>query len=388
MTDVKDAASERAPAAGADAGVAFANPFLWSLFAAVTASDAAAAFLRDIASSLLEAGAAAEHGHAPCWTTPNRIALELPTMRLRDFSAPAQARAPATLVCAPFALHCADIADFAPGHSLVETLLQRGGRLLVTDWRSATPVMRYLSIDSYLADLNVAVDEAGPPIDLIGLCQGGWLALIYAARFPDKVRRLVLAGAPIDIAAGQSRLSQLSADLPFDVFEELVRAGNGLVLGQAVRALWTPMLGAQAIDDVLQLPRDTAPAARVALEQRFREWDAATVNLPGAYYLEVVRDIFKGNRLAKGELVALGRKVELSQVRHPLFLLAARDDELVHPQQLFAAARLVATPAAEIETATEPCSHLGLFLGAGSVARHWRRIAQWLAAPPAQSAAA
>jgi pimeloyl-ACP methyl ester carboxylesterase len=43
-----------------------------------------------------------------------------------------------------------------------------------------------LSIDSYLADLNIAVDELGPPVDLIGLCQGGWLALVYAARFPKK----------------------------------------------------------------------------------------------------------------------------------------------------------------------------------------------------------
>ena len=73
-------------------------------------------------------------------------------------------------------------------------------RVFVTDWRSATPEMRYFTIDSYLADLNVAVDQLGPPVDLIGLCQGGWLALVYAARFPTKVRRLVLVGAPIDIA--------------------------------------------------------------------------------------------------------------------------------------------------------------------------------------------
>jgi pimeloyl-ACP methyl ester carboxylesterase len=52
------------------------------------------------------------------------------------------------------------------------------------------------TIDSYLSDLNVAVDDIGPPVDLIGLCQGGWLSLVYAARFAGKVRRLVLAGAP------------------------------------------------------------------------------------------------------------------------------------------------------------------------------------------------
>jgi pimeloyl-ACP methyl ester carboxylesterase len=54
--------------------------------------------------------------------------------------------------------------------------------------------MRYLGIDDYLAHLNIMVDEIGIPVDLIGLCQGGWMVLVYAARFPGKVRKLVLAG--------------------------------------------------------------------------------------------------------------------------------------------------------------------------------------------------
>ena len=118
----------------------------------------------------------------------------------------------------------ATVADFAPGHSVVEALCQGGlSRVFVTDWRSATPEIRYFSIDNYLADLNVAVDELGPPVDLIGLCQGGWLALVYAARFPKKVRRLVLVGAPIDIAAAESQLSRFVADVPLGMFDELVR---------------------------------------------------------------------------------------------------------------------------------------------------------------------
>jgi poly(3-hydroxyalkanoate) synthetase len=149
----------------------------------------------------------------PPWTTRNEVALELSSVRLRDFSTGSGGIA--TLVCAPFALHGPMIADLAPGHSLVAALLGAGlRRVLVTDWRSATPEMRYFSIDTYLADLNVLVDQLGGTADLIGLCQGGWMALIYAARFPKKVRKLVLAGAPIDIAAGQSALSRRAKDTP------------------------------------------------------------------------------------------------------------------------------------------------------------------------------
>src|SRR4029079_11259493 len=100
----------------------------------------------------------------------------------------------------------------------------------VTDWRSATPDTRQLSIDNYLADLNVAIDEIGAPVDLVGLCQGGWLSLVYAARFPGKVRRLVLAGTPVDIAT-PSDLSRMVAAMPQPAFEQMVQQGARLVTG-------------------------------------------------------------------------------------------------------------------------------------------------------------
>ena len=142
---------------------------------------------------------------------------------------------PPTLLCAPFALHGAVVTDLTAGHSLVATLQEAGlRRLLVTDWRSAASDMRFLDIDDYLADLNVLVDAIGAPVDLIGLCQGGRMSLVYAARFPGKVRKLVLAGAPIDTAAAPSALSALVESSPLTVYRELVRLGNGLLPGRNV----------------------------------------------------------------------------------------------------------------------------------------------------------
>jgi len=318
---------------------------------------------------------------APGWTTPNEVALQLTTMQLRDFSAGLDGQA--TLVCAPFALHRALIADFAPGHSIVETLRANGvARVFVTDWRSATPEMRYLSIDGYLADLNVAIDDVGAPVDLIGLCQGGWLSLVYAARFPHKVRRLVLAGAPIDMRAA-SDLSRLVAGLPSAGFDELVRRGDGIVSGRHMLRLWSSVRADRDGDETLQRALTCAPEERARYRERFRAWDEAPLDLPGAYYLQAVNWIFRDNQIAEGRFVALGRTVRLSEVTAPLFLLTAADDEVVPPAQALAAARLVATPAALVENASEPCSHLGLFMGGEALGNSWRRIARWLAADAA-----
>src|SRR5437899_10756018 len=102
-------------------------------------------------------------------------------MRLRECSAGGDDIA--TLVCAPLALHDATLTDFAPDHSLVAALQMAGVRnIFVTDWRSASPEMRFFSIDSYLADLNVVVDEFGGCVNLVGVCQGRCMGVVAAAR--------------------------------------------------------------------------------------------------------------------------------------------------------------------------------------------------------------
>jgi len=343
-----------------------ADPMLWPFAATRLAMDACLWWLdrgpRDQpdASSLV-------------WTTPNTIALELATFRLRDFSQ--GRRGHPALICAPYALHRALIADFAPSHSIVEAL-QRGGvnRLYLTDWRSASPDMRYLSIDNYLADLNVAVDEIGPPLDLVGLCQGGWMSLLYAARFPEKVRRLVLVGTPVDISV-ESELSQMVARAATAAFEGLVANGGGLVRGTDLIRLWRAN---PDMETALQRTLSTDDADAQALRERFARWHAETLDLPGVFYLETVEKIFKRNRLATGSFVALGRELQLSQLTTPVFLLAGGEDEVVPQAQAMATASLLGTPRGSIASEIAPCGHLGLFIGATTLEVYWKRVSAWL----------
>jgi poly(3-hydroxyalkanoate) synthetase len=347
------------------------DPLQWSFAAAKLAMDTCLWWV-----DRGPAAAARPRESTLAWTTPNTVALELPTMRLRDFS-----RRPAgqpVLICAPFALHRALIADFAPGHSIVASLRHAGiERIFLTDWHSASPEMRYLSIDNYLSDLNVAIDEIGSPVDLVGLCQGGWLSLVYAARFPDKIRRLVLVGAPVDLSI-DSALSQLVRNAPRAVFEQLVARGGGNVSGEEMLRFWTKSLSPREVEAALQRSLSTeTPDARELLD-RFNQWNEETLDLPGTYYLQIVEWIFRENRIATQRFVALGRTIHLDEVKTPVFLLVGQDDEVVPAQQGLATVRLLGTPTAFTETASEACNHLGLFLGAGTHASSWPRIAGWL----------
>jgi poly(3-hydroxyalkanoate) synthetase len=67
-------------------------------------------------------------------------------------------------------------------------------------------------------------------------------------------------------------------------------------------------------------------------------------------------------------------------VRGPIFLLAARDDEIVAPEQLLAARHLVGSKKCQIRTEVVPGTHLGLCMGATTLLHTWSKIARWLAA--------
>lgn len=319
----------------------------------------------------------------PEGATPGKIALELNTVRLRDFTV-AERGVPA-LLCTPQALHGAVVADLAAGHSLVAALRDAGlGRLFMADWRSASADMRFLGIDDYLAALNVLVDHLGGLVDLIGLCQGGWLSLIYAGRFPAKVRKLVMAGAPVDTAAAQSALSAMAAATPFAMFRSLVNSGDGRVIGHDVAKFWAHE--AASADHIRETTQSLEPIGSpefTRLEVSFRRWNAWTINVPGTYYLEVIEKLYKHNELAAGSFVALGRQIELPQVRLPIFLLAASADDVVAPEQLLAVARLVGTPPEHLRYEVAPCNHLGLFMGKRTLEEYWPRIVHWLNQPPA-----
>lgn len=357
--------------------------WLWPAFAAVSAGEATSEVAKQFVDLAL-GSSASEPAPEPSWASPNNIALELRSVRLRDFSLASAGRV--TLICAPFALHAASIADFAPGHSLVAALLDSGlARVSVTDWRSASAEMRFFSIDTYLADLNVLVDELGGSVDLVGLCQGGWMALAYAARFPAKVGKLVLAGAPVDIAAADSGLARAARETPLSVFRELVDVGDGRLLGRHALRFWGPAwLEADAIQEVLQSPEPRGSETFRELVARFSDWYECTVDLPGTFYLEVVERLFKDNQLAVGRFVALGKTIDLADVQSPIFLLAGRDDEVAPSPQVFAAEHLVGTPIHQVRKMIAPCTHLGMFMGCDSLSNIWPRIARWLALPTSQ----
>ncbi len=316
----------------------------------------------------------------PKLATRNEIRLNLRTMALRDYGKPGKGIP--TLVDAPHAGHTAMIADYHKGQSLIETLLANGlDHVALTDWKSATEDMKDLEIDNYLADVVVAIDDLGGRVNLVGLCQGGWVAAMIAARFPDKVNSLVLAGAPIDTDAGNGPIKRMAHDTPTSFYEELVGLGGGLMRGRFMLQGWKDMHPAQHyIEDHVDLYEHIDDPAYLAKEETFESWYENPIDLPGRWYLQVITRLFKENRLAKGTFVGLGRTLDLGAITCPAYLLAGASDDITTPEQVLDAKKYIGTPKDQIVEKTVPGGHIGLFMGGRTLTEHWPGIARWIAA--------
>ena len=318
----------------------------------------------------------------PGWSTTNVVRLERPFARLRDFSAGVESGAPALLL-PPQAGHASTIVDYSERQSQVQTLRAAGlPRVFVAEWLSATQATRTIGIDDYLRFMRESVAAIGEPVHLIGDCQGGWQAAIYAALFPEDVRTLTLAGAPIDFQAGDGQIKRwvnvLCGTMGMAPYRSLVAAHGGILPGRAILNGFSLINPQQDFERYSSLFTNLADPDFLSRHQGFETWYTHTQNLPGPFYLWLVENLFWKNRLVRGTLSALGRRVDLRAVSMPLALLAGAKDHITPPPQVFGILSHVSTPREHVLELTAEGGHLGLFMGSSALANEWPQVAAHL----------
>jgi poly(3-hydroxyalkanoate) synthetase len=315
----------------------------------------------------------------PAWTTPHQVVFEAPIARLRDFSISARSGMLPTIVVPPQAGHDSCVVDYSPEQSQIGTILASGlERTLSLDWIGASQETADASIDDYLAVIDRAIEHCGGRANLIGDCQGGWLATIYAALHPERINTLTLAGAPIDFHAGEPVIHEVvrhlapGGDLSF--FEALVAVDGGVLKGEHMLAGFIMIQPGDEISRQFELLLHLDDPAHVSRYREFEDWFKHTQDIPGKFYLWVVRHLFRDNALISGALRVRDQLVDLARISMPLNLLAGAADHITPPDQVFALAELASTPTGLMRRRVTTGGHLGLFMGHEALREHWPPI--------------
>jgi poly(3-hydroxyalkanoate) synthetase len=333
----------------------------------------------DVASDGFQWWEAMTDRREPTWSSPNELVLSSPIAALRDFSGGSRARVKPTLVLPPQAGHHSSIVDYSAEQSQIDTIKGAGlERVWSMEWIGATQETKHVVIEDYIAFLDEALELIGEPVNLIGDCQGGWLAAIYAALRPEQVNTLTLAGSPIDFHAGEGPIPEWvkllcsTGDMSF--YEGLVASGGGCLPGRYLLDGFVVIKPENEVSKQLDLLVNIRDAKHRERYSDFEDWFKHTQDLPGDFYLWIVRELFRDNKLVAGELEVGGERVDLGRLRMPLYLLAGATDHITPPPQVFAARHYVSTPSEQVVQRTTSGGHLGLFMGREALREHWPPI--------------
>lgn len=122
------------------------------------------------------------------------------------------------------------------------------------------------SLDAWVRDLETVVDAAGlERFPLLGISQGGPIAIAYAIRHPERVSRLILYGS---YGSGYNKRKLSAAQLAeWRILVDLVRVGWGRetpAFRQVFSALFLPDASAEYLRAFDQLQRESASPENAA----------------------------------------------------------------------------------------------------------------------------
>ncbi|MEJ2716558.1 MAG: class III poly(R)-hydroxyalkanoic acid synthase subunit PhaC [Deltaproteobacteria bacterium] len=269
--------------------------------------------------------------------------------------------------------------DLEPDRSLIRNLLDLGLDIYIIDWGYPGKMDRFIEFDDYIdLYLSDAVDfvrrETGvPAVNLLGVCQGGTMAAIYTALYPEKIRNLVAMVAPFDFSVDDGLLNLWAKYLDTDLVEESIGNIPGDLLNVAFLMLKPFSL---MMDKYVGFLETIDNPKNVDSFLRMEKWIFDSPDQAGAAWKKFVKELYQDNKLIKGQLTINGRKVDLRNITHPVLNIYAEKDHLVPPSSSQPLEKYVGSR--DITTAAFPVGHIGIYVSSKTQKQLPPLVAKWL----------
>jgi polyhydroxyalkanoate synthase subunit PhaC len=241
------------------------------------------------------------------------------------------------------------ILDLSPRNSLVRYLVEKGHTVFMISWKNPDALDRKLGMDDYLQlgflDALAEVRRRVPKrkVHAVGYCIGGTLLAIAAAllaRRGDKsLASLTLFAAQSDFSEpGElsvfitpSQIAMLESMMQQTGVLESERMGAAFTLLRSKDLLWAPA--------VEQYVRGERPRLNDLMA-----WNADGTRMPCRMHSEYLERLYLNNQLARGEFTVDGQRLDLKDVRVPMFVVGTETDHVAPWRSVYKTRGLTRSP--------------------------------------------
>ena len=269
--------------------------------------------------------------------------------------------------------------DIQPDRSYIQNLLKAGLDVYLIDWGNPTKGDRYISMDDYVNGyINNCVDfvrkkNRVEKINILSICQGGTLSVIYSSLYPNKVKNLVTHVTPIDFSTNDGLLFRWSKDMDFD---KLVDANHGLIPGDFLNQGFDMLKPMMKVQKQQTLTNSLDDKDKLLNFLRMEKWISESPDQTGECFRQFMKDLYQQNKLIKGELEVGGKKVNLKNLTSPLMNIYATEDHLVPPAATIPLNDYVGSTDKELYSFKG--GHIGVFVGGKSQKELAPAVTAWL----------
>jgi len=276
------------------------------------------------------------------------------------------------------------ILDLRPGNSFIEYMVNKGYDVYLLDWGVPGIEDKELKFDDYVLDYltrairKVKAVSGSDEFSMLGWCIGAILSTIYAALRPDAgLKNLLLLTAPLDFTDKQAGgFVRWVNDQHFDP-DKIVNT-YGIIPGEMID------YGAKALKPVenyigsyLTLWDNLDNPHVVESWHAMNTWVTDLIPMSGATYLQLIKELYRENRLIQGKLNIRGERVDLSHIHANLLNVIALADHISPPCQSESIMTKVSSQDQLLLKVKG--GHIGMMAGSGALKRTWPQIDEWLA---------
>jgi polyhydroxyalkanoate synthase subunit PhaC len=275
--------------------------------------------------------------------------------------------------------------DLRRGCSLVEHLISEGRSTYLVDYGNISFADRKLGIEFWVQTVipeavrAVSGDAGGKPVHIISWSLGGIMSLLAAADHPDlPIKSLVPIGSPFDVTA-----VPLVAPLRPLVNLTGGRAVTAIyrTIGTAPQPLVKKAFQFSAFDKYLTKPvailtnlNDRDFLAQLEAVDHFTN---NMIAYPGRTFGQLYHHFLRANDLATGGIDLAGHRIEMSDVKQPVLVIAGRTDGIA-PQPAVHHLVDLLTGSQSVRYQVCPGGHLGVLTGRAARTTTWPLIDEWL----------
>ncbi len=283
-------------------------------------------------------------------TAPGKVVFENDLFQLLQFAPSTDTVHEIPLLIFPPWINKFYIMDLRPENSMIRWLAAQGYTVFVTSWVNPEPELAGKSIPDYMnegifAAVEAVLKQCGVhKTNTVGYCIGGTLlatALAYmAAKGDERINSATFFAAQQDFTEAGDLLLFTNEEWLGDLEKRMDAAGG--VLPSAAMADTFNMLRANDLIwsfFVNNYLRGKEPAAFDLLF-----WNSDQTRMPKALHMSYLRDYYKENRLAKGELSIGDVQLDMSKVKTPIYVQSSREDHIAPMRSVYRGARLFGGP--------------------------------------------